>query len=295
MKIRGLHSSPGVYTAVNLTQRANNNNRTTVLKSDTQNTNTTNGSGGGHNSYDSRYMFIDGSNYKGDSPLVPHSISNVQWQIKAQDDVVLEISSADTINVEYGAKVDYCGDWQYFNKTADTKLPTACEGSWGEGLPVPESALTYNSYNIEEDASFKQTITAPQTGLIVKDNKVVVANQIDSSTVENSITFQHRIYFGVSKLEEINEISELKELGGQELVKNINNKKIDFTAFTVNNHYIYIAWPIDLGEKIWNVGGLDIQPIQQNITIINDYGKEIEYIITRSENTLNSTINVILT
>lgn len=292
MKIRGLHSSPGVYTAVNLTQRANNNNRTTVLKSDTQNTNTTNGSGGGHNSYDSRYMFIDGSNYKGDLPLVQHSISNVQWTIKRQDDEVLEISSATTINVEYGAKVDYYGEWQYFNKTADTKLPTACEGTWGEALPVPESALTYNSYNIEEDALFKQTITAPQTGLIVKDNKVVVADQIDSSTVENSITFQHRIYFGVSNLEEINEISELKELRGQELVKNINNKKIDFTA---NNEYIYIAWPIDLGEKIWNIGGLDIQPIQQNITIINDYGKEIEYIITRSENTLNSTINVILT
>lgn len=288
MKIRGLHSSPGVYTAVNLTQRANNNNRTTVLKSDTQNTNTTNGSGGGYNSYDSRYMFIDGSNYKGDSPLVQHSISNVQWKIKAQDDEVLEISSASTINVEYGAKVDYYGEWQYFNKTADTKLPTACEGSWGESLPVPESALTYNSYNIEEDASFKQTITAPQTGLIVKDNKVVIADQIDSSTVENSITFQHRIYFGVSS----NEISELKELDGQELVKNINNKKIKFTP---DNEYIYIAWPIDLGEKIWNIGGLDIQPIQQNITIINDYGKEIEYIITRSENTLNSTINVILT
>lgn len=292
MKIRGLHSSPGVYAAVNLTQRANNNNRTTVLKSDTQNTNTTNnGSGGGHNSYDSRYMFIDGSNYKGDLPLVQHSISNVQWTIKAQNDDVLGISSAHTINVEYGAKVDYYGEWQYFNKTADTKLPSACEGSWGDVLPEPEVAIPYNSDNIEEDTLFQQTITAPQTGLIVKDNKVVIADQIDSSTVENSITFQHRIYFGVSKLEEINEISELKELGRQELVKNINNKKIEFTP---NDEYIYIAWPIDLEEKIWNVGGLDIQPIQQNITIINDYGKEIEYIITRSENTLNSTINVIL-
>jgi hypothetical protein len=301
--IKGVHSAPGVYTRITPLQKKNNSEslnltRTTVSKgslSSNGSSNSGNG-GGGYVPNDKIYMFIDGSNYKGDLSLVNSSISNIQWNIKKQDNTLVASSEdSPSITVEYGAKVDYHGEWKYANKGENEKLPTSCSGSWGSELPGPEVLVPFEANDITTSKTFSQTISAPKGGLIVKDNKVVVADQteLDTLTVSNTVTFKHLMYFGSSDKINLNDLSDLQSLGGNEFIANLNSNK-EVKNIVCSNNYAYIAWPSTLGEKTWNVGGLDIQPIEETVTITNQYGENIEYIITRSENTLNSTINVIL-
>ena len=297
-EIKGVHSVPGVYTRITPVQKKNNSEslnltRTTISKGGSS-SNGGNG-GGGYVPSDKIYMFIDGSNYKGDLTLVDSLISNIQWDIKTQDNTLVESSNSSSITVEYGAKVDYHGEWNYSNKGDNNKLPTSCSGSWGSELPGPEVVVTFEENDIITSKIFSQTISAPKSGLIVKDNKVVVADQteLDTLTVSNTVIFKHVMYFGTSDKTSLSDLSDLQSLGGNEFIENLDGNK-EVKNIACSNNYAYIAWPLTLGRKIWNVGGLDIQPIEETVTITNQYGKEIEYIITRSENTLNTTINVIL-
>lgn len=299
-EIKGIYSSPGVYTRITQAQKNANNEtltttRTTVSRSSLPSGGSGSNSGGEQNPNDKIYMFIDGSNYKGDLSLVQHSISDIEWKIKKQDNTFVSSSNLSSITVEYGAKVDYHGEWKYFDKGDDEKLPTSCSGSWGTELPEPGVAISYEISDITTSKTFSQTISAPKGGLIVKDNKVVVADktELDKSTVSNAITFKYLMYYGSSDKTSLNSLSDLQSLGGNEFIANLNGNK-EVKNIVCSNNYAYIAWPKSLGKKIWNVGGLDNQPIEETVTITNQYGKDIEYLITRSENTLNATINVIL-
>jgi hypothetical protein len=283
--IRGQHTSPGVYTRIRQkkVQNINNNlDKNTTIKSSP-------------NSYDKIYMFVDGSNYKGDLLLVEHTINNIKWTIKDQNGIEISTSNQESITVENGAKVDYYGEWMYFNREDGEKLPTSCEGSWGSILPESEEVIPYESQDITSSTTFSQTIKAAQKGLLVRDNKVVLPDKtvdFDKSTVSNTVTFKHLIYFGASDKTSISSLSDLQTLTS-EFVSNLNGDK-KLSNITCIKNYAYIAWPKTLGKKIWNIGGLDNQPIEETITITNMYGKDIEYIITRSENVLDATITVIL-
>lgn len=300
--IKGVHSAPGVYTRITPLQKKNNSEslnltRTTVSKgslSSNGSSNSGNG-GGGYVPNDKIYMFIDGSNYKGDLSLVNSSISNIQWNIKKQDNTIVASSNSESITVEYGAKVDYYGEWTYANKGENEKLPTSCSGSWGAELPEPEVLVPFEANDITSSTTFSQTISAPKSGLIVKDNKVVVADQteLDELTISNTVTFNHLMYYGSSNNTSLSDLSDLQSLGANEFIADLDGDK-EVKNIVCSNNYAYIAWPITLGKKIWNVGGMDYQPIEETVTITNQYGEEIDYIITRSENTLNATINVIL-
>ena len=298
-EIKGIYSSPGVYTRITQAQKNANNKTLTTTRTSVSRSGLPSGggsnSGGEQNPNDKIYMFIDGSNYKGDLSLVNSSISNIQWKIKKQDNTLVSSSVLSSITVEYGAKVDYHGEWKYANKGEDNKLPTACGGTWGSELPDPEVLVTFEENDITTSKTFSQTISAPKGGLIVKDNKVVVADQteLDKSTVSNTVTFKHLMYYGSSNKTSLSNLADLQRLGGSEFIANLSGNK-EVKNIVCTNNYAYIAWPKSLGEKIWNVGGLDNQPVEDTVTITNQYGKNIEYIITRSENTLNATINVIL-
>lgn len=298
-EIKGIYSSPGVYTRITQAQKNANNETLTTTRTSVSRSGLPSGggsnSGGEQNPNDKIYMFIDGSNYKGDLSLVNSSISNIEWNIKKQDDTLVSSSVLSSITVEYGAKVDYHGEWKYANKGENSKLPTSCSGSWGSELPNPEVLVTFEENDITTSKTFSQTISAPKGGLIVKDNKVVVADQteLDKSTVSNTVTFKHLMYYGSSNKTSLSNLADLQSLGGSEFIANLSGNK-EVKNIVCTNNYAYIAWPKSLGKKIWNVGGLDNQPVEDTVTITNQYGKNIEYIITRSENTLNATINVIL-
>lgn len=298
-EIKGIYSSPGVYTRITQAQKNANNETLTTTRTSVSRSGLPSGggsnSGGEQNPNDKIYMFIDGSNYKGDLSLVNSSISNIQWKIKKQDNTLVSSSVLSSITVEYGAKVYYHGEWKYANKGEDNKLPTACSGTWGSKLPDPEVLVTFEENDITTSKTFSQTISAPKGGLIVKDNKVVVADQteLDKSTVSNTVTFKHLMYYGSSNKTSLSNLADLQSLGGSEFIANLSGNK-EVKNIVCTNNYAYIAWPKSLGKKIWNVGGLDNQPVEDTVTITNQYGKNIEYIITRSENTLNATINVIL-
>lgn len=302
-EIRGVHSAPGVYTRITQVQKNTNNESLTTtrtssskssLPSNPQNGGGSN-SGGGQNPNDKIYMFIDGSNYKGDLLLVEHTIDNIKWTIKDQNGIEIFTSNQESIIVEYGAKVDYYGEWIYFSREEGEKHPTLCEGTWGSILPGPDEAIPYELHDITSSTTFSQTIKALKKGLLVRDNKVVLPDKLvdfDKSTVSNSVTFKYLIYFGASDKPSMNSLSDLQTLTS-EYVSDLNGDK-KLGNITCNKNYAYIAWPKILGKKIWNVGGLDNQPIEETVTITNMYGQDIEYIITRSENVLNATFTVIL-
>lgn len=300
-EIKDIHSAAGVYTRIRQVKKTSNNKiltmtSTSYSKSCRQNSGSSNSDCSNElNPSNNIYMFIDGSNYKGDLSLVNSSISNIQWNIKKQDDTLVLSSVTSSITVEYGAKVDYYGEWTYANKGENDKLPTSCSGSWGSELPQPEEVVTLEETGITTTRTFSQTISAPKGGLIIKNNKVVVADQteLDELTVSNIVTFKHLMYYGSSDKISLNSLSDLQSLNRSEFIANLNDDK-EVKNIVCSNNYAYIAWPKSLGKKIWNVGGLNNQPIEETITITNQYDKDIEYIITRSENTLNATINVIL-
>ena len=240
------------------------------------------------------YMLRYGSNYTGSSSLVNHSISP-QWTIKNQSGTPVD-STQDkmSIEVEYGAKVDFSGEWSYEAEIATTKEPTACSGNWGDALPNPGNVVTFSESNIERTTSFSQTISGPKSGLEVKNGKVVVASGSDTDTKTASVTFKHRIYYGASTLSSISNLEDLKRLN----TEFSDTFAKTFTANCTGGKYIYLAYPSAIpGNPVFNVGGFDSSEIiESNRKITNDYDSDIDYKVLRILNKQNgSSITVKVT
>lgn len=239
------------------------------------------------------YMLRDGSNYTGSSSLVNHSIIP-QWIIKNQSGTHVDnIQDKMSIEVEYGEKVDFSGEWSYEAKTATTKEPTACSGNWGDELPSPGNVVPYSKSNIEETTSFSQTISGPKSGLEVKNGKVVKASGYDTSTRTASVVFKHRIYYGCTELDEITSLANLKTLSTE---LNTSFEKT-FDVDCGGGKYIYIAYPTSiLGEPSFKIGGLDFTNlVETTIEIENDYGLKVNYNIRRVFDIQTSTKTIVVT
>ena len=252
-----------------------------------------NGGGSGSGTSSGNYMNCDASNYIASLDLVSHSITPT-WNIKKQDGTKVETKNDLVIDVENGAKVDFSGTWSYANADGITTKPlTSCSGSWGSEIKGANVTYSLTKTDIEVNTTYEQSISAPKSGLEVKNGKVVKATGNDTSKKSTSVTFKHLMYFGSSNKTNLSNLADLQSLSGSEFIVNLSGNK-EVKNIVCSNNYAYIAWPKSLGTKIWSVGGLDNKPIESTVTITNQYGKNIEYLITRSENTLNATIDVIL-
>ena len=227
-------------------------------------------------------MNIDGSNYVSSLALVTPVISST-WKIKKQDGTQVSTSTANSITVEDGAKVDYSGTSSQPSPSASQTAPTAISGDFGT---VASGSKTKT--DITANTTFGVTYTAPKSGLEVSGTKVVKASGNQQTSASASIAFSHRRYWGASADADADITKLTTELS------NSKSKTIDFDCS--GGKYFYYAYPKALGTATWKVGGLAFTGYQlTERTITNEYGLPVSYYIYRSSNLqTGSSINAVI-
>lgn len=139
-------------------------------------------------------MNDDGSNYKGSKPLVTPTITSV-WKIYDASSALKETKTANVITIESGATVTWDGTWKWEQRDG-YKDPTSCSGL-SANLPDPGNVVTIPTQtNIKTNTTFTETLSAPASGLVVRNNVVVKAEGNDTTSASASVTFKGRQYFG---------------------------------------------------------------------------------------------------
>lgn len=223
----------------------------------------------------SGYMKKDASNYESDMPIVSPTISS-RWVINNPSDGSHKIDYLNSVSVENGAIVTYSG---HFVWTSDVnkKDPTRCDGNYGSNLPLSGVASREKlESNIITNKTYTVNLYAPKSGLEVSGAKIVKASGYDTASASARISFYHRRYWGESADPSI----EITDIANSEL----SNSKAKTVTFNCSGgKYFYYAYPKALGDSSWNVGGLSFTGyIKSEVTIINEYGKSIEYYVYRS-------------
>lgn len=228
------------------------------------------------------FMRIDGSNYVASLALVTPVISS-SWKIKKQDGTQVSTSTANSITVENGAKVDYAGTSSQPTPSASQTSPTAITGDFGTAASGSKTDT-----DIATNKTFKVTYTAPMSGLVVSGSKVVKASGNQQTQASASVSFSHRRYWGTSAEEDVDITALSTELS------NSKAKTIDFNCS--GGKYFYYAYPKALGTTTWKVGGLAFTGYQRTEkTITNEYGLPVIYYVYRStELQTGSAINAVI-
>jgi hypothetical protein len=228
-------------------------------------------------------MKNDGSNYIESKDLVKHYISS-KWKIYNKDNKLISTNTDNDIQVENGANITYEGYWTYESNSETTKSPTNCNGDWGESLKGANFQHEILNQNITSNKTFSQTISAPKSGLEVKNNKIVKASGDDTSKVSASVTFLHKIYYGSSEtFINFNEFS-LEQIEKLKLTGELKpNKSYDKNVhFGTTPQYFYYLYPTSLGESKWLIDKQNYTCELGTVNITNNYGKTINYLVYRS-------------
>lgn len=199
------------------------------------------------------------------------------------------------VTIEAGFIAKYVGQfkWNSYtdpnNPTNDKKNPTSCNGDLGTTLPADgqwSTAVTIEgikSGGVNDQRIIKETITAPKKGFMVNGSSVVVAQGIDSTSAQDSITFRGRYYYGNIGNISIDNITQdnIKALantnitGGRGITVTINTK-------TDNTLFVY-AYPAAYGALIGAVqdGAIPILTAfnSKTIDVVNDAGATISYLV----------------
>ena len=217
----------------------------------------------------------DGSNYEGGLALVAPTITS-SWIIFDKSQNQIKTSTANALNVEHGASVNYTGSFKYSAPNSNQKAPSRCDGAFGTTLPSTGSASAQiTSNDIKSNKTFTANLYANKGGLEVAGNKVVRATGEDKTSASASVTFCHRRYYGVSA--DINQ--SITSLATTELITT-RGKTITFDCS--GGKYFFIAYPTALGKATFNIGGLTVGIDPTTTTITNEYGLEVEYYVYRS-------------
>ena len=227
-------------------------------------------------------MNIDGSNYVASLALVTPVISSL-WIIKKKDGTQLSTSTANSITVENGAKVDYSGTSSQPTPSESQTAPTAISGDFGTSASGSKTAT-----DITTGTTFRVTYTAPMSGLVVSGGKVVRASGNQQTAASASVAFSHRRYWGASAEENVDITTLSTELS------NSKSKTISFNCS--GGKYFYYAYPKALGTASWKVGGLAFTGYKlTEMTITNEYGLPVTYYVYRStELQTGSDINAVI-
>ncbi|MGM9825727.1 MAG: hypothetical protein ACI3Z8_04740 [Paludibacteraceae bacterium] len=228
------------------------------------------------------FMRRDGSNYVSSLALVTPIISS-SWIIKKKDGTQVSTSTANSITVENGAKVDYSGTSSQPSPSESQTAPTAISGDFGT-VASGSKAET----DITANKTFRITYTAPKSGLEVSGTKVVKASGNQQTSASASVAFSHRRYWGSSAEADADITTLTTELS------NSKAKTIDFNCS--GGKYFYYAYPKALGTTTWKVGGLAFTGYQlTEKTITNEYGLPVTYYLYRSiEKQTGSAINAVI-
>jgi hypothetical protein len=259
----------------------------------------------GKDADESKMMLKDGSNYVGDLALTTQTLTP-SWAIKDDKGVTKSTSTNANIDVEFGAVVDYLGKWKYNSPSSSQKKPTTFSGDFANsdvGANV-EVSKAWNSINKDSSKkSFSQKISAPKSGLIVSSNKVVRASGNDENTVSNSVSFKHRIFYGLSTNANISDLSGFKSLISIKIGSITTNTQLvsSLSSYTTSvdctgGRYIYFIYPSSLGSLTWTIGGFDSTALIEETTktITNDYGYSVSYKICRTPKQTGNPMNVVI-
>lgn len=259
----------------------------------------------GKDADESKMMLKDGSNYVGDLALTTQTLTP-SWAIKDNKGVTKSTSTNANIDVEFGAVVDYLGKWKYNSPSSSQKKPTTFSGDFTNsdvGANV-EVSKAWNGINKDSSKkSFSQKISAPKSGLIVSSNKVVRASGNDENTVSNSVSFKHRIYYGLSTNANISDLSGFKSLISIKIGSITTNTQLvsSLSSYTTSvdcsgGKYIYFIYPSSLGSLTWTIGGFDSTSLieEDTKTITNDYGYSVSYKICRTPKQTGNPMNVVI-
>ena len=198
--------------------------------------------------------------------------------------------------VDIGAKVILDSYYTWTVSDSNTQsAPTTSSGNWGTNDPiVPSTSGTPSAHltdTINETTVVTRTrfvtITKPASGLIVSNNKVVLASSIlpgtESKTASISVRFKHKYYAGAS--------TGITDSTG---VKGLSNKNFTdvgatvlLTDSTTSSQYYYFCFPSTLTSIIQN-GALPILgafTAQTTIVVTNDAGYAVTYNIYKSNST----------
>ena len=232
-------------------------------------------------------MNKDGSNYVGDLALVQPFISP-EWDIKKQDNTHVVTSTQASLTVERGAVIDFSGVASYYNPSELQKAPTSISGNFIFG----EDALISDRLEvagITSNRTFTCTLSAPKSGLIVSNNKVVKATGNDTTTAIATVNFSYKRFWGVSEYPDLH----ADQISSSELS---NSKAKTITYDCSGGKYFYYAIPHSLGNITTTVGGLSYTGwVKTTETITNQYGLEVQYDVYRSGDIqTGSAINVII-
>lgn len=253
----------------------------------------------------SNLMLKDGGNYVGDLSLTNQTLT-ASWKIKDSKGITKSTSTNANLDVEFGAVVDYSGTWKYNSPSSSQKKPTTFSGDFANsdvGANV-EVEKTWNG--IKKDTSkksFSQKISAPKSGLIVSSNKVVRASGNDENTVSNSVSFKHRIFYGLSTNANISDLSGFKSLISIKIGSITTNTQLvsSLSSYTTSvdctgGRYIYFIYPSSLGSLTWTIGGFDSTALIEETTktITNDYGYNISYKICRTPIQTGNPMNIVI-
>ena len=228
------------------------------------------------------FMRRDGGNYVSSLALVTPIISS-SWIIKKKDGTQVSTSTANSITVENGAKVDYSGTSSQPSPSESQTAPTAISGDFGT-VASGSKAET----DITANKTFRVTYTAPKSGLEVSGTKVVKASGNQQTSASASVAFSHRRYWGSSADADVDITA---------LATELSNSKAKTIGFNCSGgKYFYYAYPKALGTTTWKVGGLAFTGYQlTEKTIINEYGLPVTYYIYRSiEKQTGSAINAVI-
>lgn len=259
----------------------------------------------GKDADETKMMLKDGSNYVGDLTLTTQTLT-ASWKIMDSNGTTKSTSTNANLDVEFGAVVDYLGKWKYNSPSSNQKKPTAFSGDFAKS-DVGENNVVEKAWNgINKDTSkknFSQKIAAPKSGLIVSSNKVVRASGNDENTVSNSVSFKHRIFYGLSTNPNISDLSGFKSLTPIKMGSTTTNTQLISSlsaSYSTNvdctgGNYIYFIYPYSLGNVSWNIGGFDFSDITENTTgITNEYNYNVLYKICRTSKQTGSNMNIVI-
>ena len=223
-------------------------------------------------------MNRDGSNYIGDLELVTPKIK-VEWTVYNDSSKTKKIYTDSNIQVELGAKVSCKGNFYYDAPNKNQKIPSRYGGTLTENNSnsLSPEGKQFSQSNITNNKTFTIDFYSGKSGLEVRNNKIVKASGEDKTSNSISVTFKHRLYWGTSEFDDLTDYNTLStELS--------TSRKKSTTFNCSGGKYFYYVYPKALGKSTWKVGGLAFSGYElKEVSIINEYGKSIEYYVYRSK------------
>lgn len=239
----------------------------------------------------SGYMKTDGSNYSAIAKtLVAPTVVIDSWNVvKANGtDKITVATSSKSVTLEPGAKVTCTGHFvnPTLTNTSTQASPTACSGDFGKVLPnvgAASSTVTlFNAYTSDTNTSSTKTVTfsKSKSGLMVNDAKQVVkASGNDTASASVSVTFRHKVYYGVNTATTLT-------------AANITSMSSDFATSgaigaknfaCTKNHYCYICIPSTYSTPTINYGTTVVGFVDAGtVDVVNSSGKTVTYKCLRS-------------